>query len=186
MQFASDIVATVLELKSRQDIVDCIHRYCRGVDRFDRELVLSAYHPDAVDDHGLFVGLAADFVDWAFAYHREHQVSHHHSVFNHNCELAGDIAHTETYYLFEGVNKVGPVTLGGGRYIDRFERRSGKWAIAARICINEWVAELGSDPVPIDFRTALSNCTSSRDRSDVSYSRPLQITRYPGGDPQQD
>ena len=33
------------ELLDRQDILDCVHRYCRAVDRFDREMLLSVYHP---------------------------------------------------------------------------------------------------------------------------------------------
>jgi hypothetical protein len=31
-------------------------RYSRGIDRLDRDMLLSAYHPDAIDDHGMFVG----------------------------------------------------------------------------------------------------------------------------------
>ena len=177
MEMNAELIRIVLETKDRQDILDCIHRYCRGVDRGDRAMVLSAYHPDAIDDHGAFVGIAADFADWALGYHLEHQISHHHSVTNHYCELDGETAHTETYFLYEGVNKVGPVTLSGGRYIDRFEKRDGRWAIAARVCISEWVAELGKDPVPLDFRASLVNCTSSRDMNDISYMRPLEVTR---------
>ena len=44
------------QLIDRQQIHDCILRYCSGVDRFDREMLLSVYHPDAMDDHGAFVG----------------------------------------------------------------------------------------------------------------------------------
>src|SRR5882724_2908499 len=43
------------QLLDRQAILDCLHRYTRGVDRLDRQLLLSAYHADAIDDHGLFV-----------------------------------------------------------------------------------------------------------------------------------
>ena len=82
-----------------------MHRYCRGVDRFDREMVLSVYHPDAIDDHGVFVGRPEAFVDWAFAYHARHQQATHHIVTNHTCELDGDTAHTETYWIFSGINK---------------------------------------------------------------------------------
>jgi hypothetical protein len=39
-------------------------RCCRGVDRMDRELLLSAYHSDAVDDHGMFVGGPEAFADY--------------------------------------------------------------------------------------------------------------------------
>ena len=35
------------QLIDRQEIHDCILRYCSGVDRFDREMLLSVYHPDA-------------------------------------------------------------------------------------------------------------------------------------------
>ncbi len=172
---------TLLELSDRQQILDCIHRYCRGVDRFDRELVLSAYHPDAVDDHGTFVGTREAFVDWAFAYHTEYQLSHHHMVFNHSVELHGDTAHTETYWLFSGENRVKPNTLAMGRYIDRFEKRDGRWAIAARVCVAECVNDLSETALPEAYRSALmGNGESSRSRGDVSYQRPLK-PRQPVG-----
>jgi hypothetical protein len=36
------------------------------MDRLDRELVRSAYHDDAIDDHAAFVGPVERFLDWAF------------------------------------------------------------------------------------------------------------------------
>ena len=39
------------------------------MDRLDRELARSAYHDDAIDEHGGFVGPVDGFLDWAFAYH---------------------------------------------------------------------------------------------------------------------
>jgi hypothetical protein len=182
MESYDEIRASLRELKDRQEILDCIHRYCRGVDRGDRDLLLSAYHADAIDDHGVFVGIAADFATWALAYHREHQVSHQHAVLNHSCELSANSAHTETYFLYQGTNRVGPAMLAGGRYVDRFERRNNRWAIAARVCVTEWFAELGKDPLPPDFKAALtSNAIGLRDRSDVSYLRPLRVTRQASG-----
>jgi hypothetical protein len=41
-------------------IRDCSQRYAHGVDCFDRALLLSALHPDAIDDHGKFGGNPAD------------------------------------------------------------------------------------------------------------------------------
>jgi hypothetical protein len=178
MESYEDIRATVRELKDRQEILDCIYRYSRGIDRADRDVVLSAYHPDAIDDHGVFVGLAADFVDWALSYHGEHQIAHQHAILNHICELSGDTAHTETYYLYQGLNKAGPIQLGTGRYIDRFERRNGRWGIAARVCLSEWSGTLGAEPMPPEFRAILSgNGARSRNKDDVSYMRPLRVTR---------
>ena len=34
------------QLLDREAIRDCLMRYRRGVDRFDRELILSAFHTD--------------------------------------------------------------------------------------------------------------------------------------------
>ena len=174
------------ELLDRQDILDCIHRYCRAVDRFDRELLLSVYHPDAIDDHGMFVGGPEAFADWAFGYHSTYQHLTHHIVTNHLCDLQGDAAHTETYWLFSGLNKDPanglemPSSIHFGRYLDRFERRNGRWAIAARACIIEWHGSLGALPMPAELTAAYAATgVGRRDRSDLSYQRPLRISRKP-------
>jgi hypothetical protein len=176
------------ELLDRQDILDCVHRYCRAVDRFDRELLLSVYHPDAIDDHGYFVGGREAFADWAFGYHSLYQNATHHVVTNHTCELDGDTAHAETYWLFSGINRdtttgaVVPPTLHFGRYIDRFERRKGKWAIAARACVIEWHGALGELPMPPEAEAAYAaTAVGQRNRTDISYQRPLRVTRPPTG-----
>lgn len=163
------------QLIDRQQIHDCLMRYCRGVDRFDRELLLSVYHPDAIDDHGVFVGDREAFADWAFDYHRTHQIATHHMVFNHTLDLQGDTAHSEVHWLFFGENRAKPDTLAFGRYVDRFERRDGRWAIAARVCVSEAVNEIATAALPADYRAALmGNGPSARDRSDRSYDRPLK------------
>lgn len=168
------------ELLDRQSILDCVHRYCRGVDRFDRELVLSVYHPDAIDDHGEFVGGPEAFVDWAFAYHLQHQISHHHMILNHSCEIDGDVAHSESYWIFAAENHVKPNTLAVGRYIDRMEKRAGHWRIAARICLTESVNDINPMDLPEEARDNLTEYgPSARDKTDVSYERPLIIKHSP-------
>ena len=57
----------ITRLEDRAEIRDCMMRYARGMDRRDRELLRSAYHDGAVDDHVGFVGEVDDFIDWAFA-----------------------------------------------------------------------------------------------------------------------
>ena len=54
------LAAEVRELRDRQDILDCLTRYSRGLDRHDSELLASVYHGDAVDHHGEFVGPPVD------------------------------------------------------------------------------------------------------------------------------
>jgi len=174
--------AAVRELVDRQAILDCIHRYTRGMDRHDKAMVLSAYHPDAIDDHGLYCGVAKDFVDWACWFHEQNQTLHHHYVTNHSVELNGDTAHAETYWLFVGVNKdtAHPLMMSGGRYIDRFERREGKWAIAARSCIIEWQADLAKVSAAPEFAAAaVAAGVPAWNRSDISYERPFNVKRAP-------
>ena len=43
----------VQELLDKQQIHEALMRYARGVDRGDAALICSAYHPDAVDEHGV-------------------------------------------------------------------------------------------------------------------------------------
>jgi len=172
--------AALRELIDRQAIADCIHRYTRGMDRHDKELALSAYHPDAIDDHGLYCGVAKDFIDWACWFHDQYQTLHHHYVTNHSVELDGDTAHAETYWLFVGVNKdpAHPLMMSGGRYIDRFERRQGKWGIAARSCIIEWQGDLAKVDAPQEFAAAaVAAGVPAWNRSDISYERPFNVKR---------
>jgi hypothetical protein len=165
-------------LLDRAQILDCIHRYARGMDRLDRELARSAYHDDAIDDHGAFVGPVDGFLDWAFSYHAG-QIRHQHYVTNHSVELCGEQAHAETYYMFVGTepDADAPLVVFGGRYIDRFERREGRWAIAARVCLVEWQTGVPSllNAAAFEFMAAVG--TVARDRTDASYQRPMIPSR---------
>jgi hypothetical protein len=162
----------------RARILDCVHRYARGMDRLDRELVRSAYHDDAHEDHGCFVGKVDEFLDWSLEFQARY-ARHQHYVTNHTAELDGDTAHAETYYLFVGVEQdpAAPLTTFGGRYIDRFERRLGRWAIAARILLVEWRTSLPCELSPAAFAFMAGAGTIARDRRDLSYERPLQPKR---------
>ena len=161
------------ELLDRQDILDCLHRYTRGVDRLDRDLILSAYHPGAIDDHGAFCGPVEEFVDWVHEFHSTRHHMEHHYVTNHICELDGDVAHTETYFIFVGQNAAGtPTTVHGGRYLDKFERRNDEWRIANRVCISEWAGGLTGADLPNPLPRTVPGI-SARDTTDASYIRPL-------------
>lgn len=172
------------ELIDRQEIWDVLLRYSRGLDRMDRELIRSCYWDDAVDDHHIFVGKPDDFIDWSFEYSRDYNVHHHHGLSNHRCELAGDSAHSETYYTFIGVNHQAPHMLSMGRYVDHFQKRGGEWRIANRVCVIEHSFELQdalnpASNAPTDALIAALGppVHASRDRSDLSYQRPLTPRR---------
>ena len=166
--------------KDRHEIRACLLRYTRGVDRHDRELMLSAYHPDAIDEHGVAKGKAADFCDWAIGWHGEFQHQHQHIINNTVIELDRDTAHAETYYTFFGDNREGPPTLAFGRYVDRFERREGEWRIAHRVCVNQYAGAFTAVETPPEYLAMMqSTGPNTRDRGDISYDRPLKGSRGP-------
>ena len=174
------------DLLDRQDIHDCLLRFCRGMDRFDREIYLSAFHDDAEIAAGPYVGDATGCWEWAKPMHEAGQVLTHHLLLNHHVEIEGTSAHSECYYQFiarnhpceEGGSET--VMLAGGRYIDRLERRGGVWKIALRTNIIEWSCLQPSLPPPFaDVPDIGLNGESARDLSDPSYQRPLVNKRQP-------
>ena len=121
-------------LLDRQAIVDCVHRYARGVDRGDEELLRSAYHDDAVERHGPYAGGLDGLVEFLGAAHRPFP-GYQRYVTNTSVELDGDDAHAESYYLCVLRRDDGRLLLSGGRYVDRLERRGGGWRIARRVVV---------------------------------------------------
>jgi 3-phenylpropionate/cinnamic acid dioxygenase small subunit len=120
------------------EIRNVLYRYCRGVDRRDFDLVRSCYHPDATDDHGSFVGGVDDFIAFITKGLQRYEQTMH-VIANVLIDVQGDVAHSEAYTLaFHRVREtttkpVRDYTVGL-RYVDRFERRGGAWAIADRVC----------------------------------------------------
>jgi hypothetical protein len=161
-------------LVDRSEIIECLNRYARGMDRLDRDLARSAYHDGAIDDHVGFVGPVEDFLDWAFSFHAG-QVCHQHYLTNHHIDLDGDQAHVETYYLFIGTEQdpEAALTVFGGRYIDRFERRAGRWGITVRLCLVEWATDPRSLLPEGAAAMVAATGTIARNPTDSSYDRPL-------------
>ncbi|MDE2301936.1 MAG: nuclear transport factor 2 family protein [Sphingomonadales bacterium] len=166
------------ELLDRQQIWACLLRYTRGMDRLDAALALSAYHPGAIEDHGAVIQPAEDFVARVLEFHRTRELATQHILSNHSCEIDGDIAHCETYVRCFAVMAEGPHILAFGRFVDRLERRGGRWGITSRVSLPEGAAHLER----FDNRAGMTDdpatlAHGARDRSDISYRRPLPNTR---------
>jgi SnoaL-like domain len=177
---ANDRESRLDALLDKQDIMDCLARFSRGMDRFDRDIYLSAFHADAVMAAGPFVGSAADCWDWAMPMHETGQIVTHHALLQTTIDLDGDTAHTETYYQFVGRNRDESIWIAGGRYVDRLEKRTGEWKIALRTNIIEWCTLPPVLPVPFaDVPDIAENGVSARSKEDPSYQRPLVNRRKP-------
>lgn len=122
-------------LIARTEIEDCMKRYARGVDRRDWPLVRACFHDGARDHHGEFCGDGDAFIDWVSARHAEVPFSMHYLL---NCLIefrSPAQAVVETYFWALQRRESGDTGTDYevfGRYIDRFEQRSGLWRIADR------------------------------------------------------
>jgi ketosteroid isomerase-like protein len=177
MAMDAELEKMIRELHDKQAIREVIATYSRGLDRRDKDVLLSCYHPDALDDHGLFVGGPEDFYDWTGPSHLRYFKTHQHIVTNHTCSLEGNTAHTETYWMFAGMTEgEGKLAIFGGRYIDCMEKRSGQWRIAARKCVLEWWGAPSDGMVTAESMAARAEGGRvAKDRTDCSYERPLTV-----------
>jgi hypothetical protein len=157
-----------------QAIRDCLGRYSRGLDRHDEEILRSVFHEDAVDHHGSFLGGLDEFVISANEGHEATWSAHTHLISTNTVDFDGpDLAHSEAYVLWVLNRSDGDgVDMGGGRYLDRFERREGEWRIAQRELIVDWWSHCESR----DFGDVTSYPNGTWDRTDPSYRRPYEFT----------
>ena len=119
-------------------IRDVLSRYCRGLDRMDKAMARSVWWEDGTADYdGIFEGTGHGFVDWVWEAH-EAMDRHSHQITNVLIELDGERAASEAYVtvvLWTRADEDGQQLeiVGRGRYLDRWERRDGAWAIAHRV-----------------------------------------------------
>ncbi|RJO79189.1 nuclear transport factor 2 family protein [Nocardia panacis] len=160
-----------MSLNDKQEITEVLHRYARAVDRGDFAGVADCYFPDAIDNHGGYIGTVDGLIEDMRLRHRTIDSSMHF-ITNILIDLQGDSADVESYCLCylrqaraEGETRQSRATIKC-RYVDRFERRSGRWAIADRIVVfdesvTEWIEDtLNPGWVP-----------ARRDSSDPVYTR---------------
>ena len=168
------LIADLREMLDRQAIWQVLQRYARGLDRMDKSLLLSVYWPDATEDHSHFVGTPEQFADYTDKVTLKFETCQH-GLLNHSCDLQGDDAYTETYYIFSGKLAKPPHFLSTGRYIDHFQRRNGEWRIANRVTVVEANYDLADSTMTAGQPSAYGPGEinpATRDRSDISYHRP--------------
>src|ERR1043165_3138371 len=88
----------LLELLDKQDIHEALLRYCRGLDRLDADLVNSAYHADARENHNGLMIEGASAGQTLVAKARDRDVSRH-CITNVLVQLDGDVADCESYWF---------------------------------------------------------------------------------------
>lgn len=152
--------AKLAEVVDREEIRTLIYRFARGADRNDAELRDAVIWDDAVFNYGIFDGPAKEYVEWV----RQQSgadgavpfVNAQHLNGQSLILLDGDRATAETSMLthMELVDDRQETYFQviGGRYFDRFERRSGIWKMSERNTIIDWKVALRSDPSCPEFQ----------------------------------
>lgn len=132
----------IQQLLDKQAIAEVLYRRARAGDRGDADLAHACYHPGATERHGTFDGEAAHFID-VVSFTRPKPGSPirgmHHVVTNILCDF-DDEAHAfvESYHVAWCQMTDSTDAAIGGRYLDRFEKRDGRWAIVHRDVIFDW------------------------------------------------
>src|SRR5688572_6501673 len=139
------VSAIAREWADREAIRDCLYRYCRGIDRLDVELMLSAYWPDATDEHGNFLANSAqEFVDHAVPILQSIDLTTH-SLSNILIDVQGETAFVESYVqAFHRMRRPDGSRydhISASRFIDRMERRNDEWRIKRRVVVRDWFRE---------------------------------------------
>jgi hypothetical protein len=101
---------------------------------------------------------------------------HTHNITTHNCEIDGDIAHADSYSIVVLLGPDGKTAqVVSGRYIDRLERRDGRWRIALRRSTVEVMFTADASVLASKFFTRQGYIHGTRDQDDLSYQRPLGL-----------
>lgn len=134
------------ELLDKQAIRDVLSRYCRGLDRMDKEMAYAVWHPRGTAFYdGIYEGTGHGFIDWVWQAHTALE-RHSHQITNVLITLNGDKATSESYVtvvLWTRPDADGKQQelVGRGRYLDRWERHAGGWVIEHRIHLLDMSSE---------------------------------------------
>lgn len=129
----------VQTLIDKQAITEVLVRYCRGVDRMDRETFENCYWPDATDDHVKYVGGVSGLVKFVFdaiAKMRTQHMLGNILIEMRSPDRAMSESYVHAYHEADGFFGKEEFVIGA-RYLDIFEKRAGEWRILHRkICMD--------------------------------------------------
>jgi 3-phenylpropionate/cinnamic acid dioxygenase small subunit len=126
---------TTVDAPVTEAIRSVVHAYARGVDDRDWRRVEACYHPDATDDHGVYVGDPAGRVAH-FQEHLDAYAGTLHLLGGTDVRGIDDVT-VEASTLCLALHWPPPGRGGKhlvmvAEYDDRFEHRAGEWRIARR------------------------------------------------------
>lgn len=129
-----------IELADRLAIAETLALYCRGIDRCDADQLAAVFTPDARIDYGDGAKPIAETIPGLMAGLGAMRLTQH-NIANTVMRITGTRAKAETNCVALHLIPTpdGEVELVvGGRYLDRLEKREGRWQIAERLYVMDW------------------------------------------------
>jgi ketosteroid isomerase-like protein len=167
---AADQAARLQLMLDKHELRELGETYCRGIDRQDFALVRTLYHDDAIDDHGdMFKGNPDDYVAWLPTIMKMWDATVH-SISNAVYAVDGDKANGELYVVAYHRTHAPDAKeiVVGGRYLDRYEKRDGRWKFSHRSLAMDWCNV--RDVNQADYDTFAAGAVRGRhDAGDPSY-----------------
>lgn len=161
--------AKLQQMMDHHDIRQILIRYCRGIDRLDKNLISSVYHANAKDNHGSFQGDGAAFTIHVVDALREHTEATTHTLGQSSISVTGNSASSETYVLASHRREADGQTyidVFAGRYVDKLERQEGRWGIVERVVVWDWSK---TDKVESSYYSPDDFTNGVRSADDISY-----------------
>lgn len=137
-------------LIDHHEIRDVLSAYCQGSDRVDGERMAGVFHPESWIDHANNHSDGRTFVADALPEQVEYTSLVWHQMGQSMIQVDGDNARAETYVLVairKSAARGNLLDLMGGRFVDTFVRKDGRWLIKTRIQLRDWsvTVESGRD-----------------------------------------
>jgi hypothetical protein len=160
-------------LAAREEIRDCLHTYCRAVDRGQTDLLECVFHPGSTINCGPYKGSIAGFAQ-LLDERRASVPRAVHMLGNVMFDFAdGERALVESYclameeFMPESNDAPGLNRLARVRYLDDFECRAGAWKIVHRVIVIDHT----SAPIPADTGDFFKGPAGRRDEQDLALLR---------------
>ena len=170
-----------LELEiSRQrdlrDVEDVLVRYSRALDWLDDKALEQVFWDDAEIDYGFFKGTGKEFRPVLMQVERS-VGRRFHFTSQVKIAMTADVAEVESYNISLACESLSasdkPIQQFFGFYLDRIERRGGRWAIARRKHLHlagSWIPEVATSGPLASLNKIGETSTSHRDFRDLNRS----------------
>lgn len=129
-------------LIAKAAIGELIHSYPRGLDRLDRDLLMSlGYATGTVEFSTMFKGNWAGYVDWLIQAHHS-MIFNNHRISNMLIRVNGDRGASETTstatLLAKRDDGKFEDRLVYSRYLDQWRCDDGRWSISRRLVVKDF------------------------------------------------